>query len=411
MLGKIVGFAVIFGASCLAHQPSSAQDVDYAKALEINLQDKDIVFNARAKHAEDQAKAGPGSSVPLLGEGYATIRYVVGNSRDRDNVRAWIDFLARVIPPKYGNTSGTYTITITVSDQNGQTTLAKEPIISFQWDQQRKLIFLDQTVNDIQKSSWRGTLVRNLPIRGAGDEVRIGLEVYTLQDRSLDFSLVKQVAQTASSGASLLPHALLPAAAVPVIDTLGGLLNDFYKQENKKTLVSESSEALTQTKQPISYPITFQNPQDGKTYELPVGITIDTRQSRLVDAPLVDSKFNASALSLTIFANAAIPLAGKDVSIVELITTSSDPNVKSTRPLLDTLTSGQSYGLDPNNKKEANVGPLCGNLYDALNKYLSPYDARAMFWAFLTKYKGQVQVGDCLGQLKSELELVGLILN
>ncbi|MGC2778222.1 MAG: hypothetical protein WA418_21555 [Bradyrhizobium sp.] len=409
-MNKLVRSAVLLGALGAFCQPSNAQDADYAKSLAINLQNKDIVFNAAVKHPEDQAKAGP-VSVPLLGEGYASIRYVVGNPKDRDNMAAWIDFLARVLPPKYGNTSGTYTITITVTDQSGQTALAKEPIISFQWDVQRKLIFLEQTVSDIQKSSWRGTLVKDLPIREAANEVRIGLEVYILQDRSLDFNLVKQIAQSASSGAGFLPHALLPAAAVPVIDTLGNLVNSVYQQDKKKTLVSQSSEPLTQSKQPITYPITFQNPQDGNTYELPVEITIDTRQSRLVNTPLVDSKFNPSSLSLTMFSNTSLPVVGKAVSIVELISTSSDPAVKSTRALLDALISGQSYGLDQGNKKESNVGPLCSNLYDALNRYLSPYDARAMFWAFLAKYKDQMRAGDCLGQLKSELEVVGLGLN
>jgi hypothetical protein len=197
----------------------------------------------------------------------------------------------------------------------------------------------------------------------------------------------------------------LPAAAGPIIDTVGNLLNSFYQNSTKTSLLEEQGHPLQAAKIPLA--VMFDVPNEDP-FPLPVNVTIDTRKSRLINGDLPGGRFEKDSLTEAIFANTSILIGDKPVSIVELISSSIEPRFKSTRTLLDSLAAGQDYGLDPNNRKEANGGLLCSNLYDALNSYLSPYDARAMFWAFVTKYQKQMKKDDCLGTRKSELAAVGL---
>jgi hypothetical protein len=367
-----------------------------------------VLLNAKLEDLTPVA-AGPVS----VSEGYASVRYAIGTTLDRPNIKAWLDYIGHTLPAKFGNTSGTYIITITVYDQTGKQLLAKEPIVSFQWSVERGFLFIDKVVDDVQKTSWRGTLVSDLrtkePTRFTPDtrRLRVGVEVYVQKDRSLDFDLLKKTAQTFSSNslAALLPP--LPAAVVPMIDSIGQVLNAFYSNSIKATLVDEDELDL-QTVKRYNAPVTFSDPDGKNPFTLPIFITVDTRPSRLIDGPLKNGKFAQDSLSETIFANMGIPLADKTVSVVELISTSTEPTFKGTRSVLDTLVSGGTYGKDPANKKENDIGAQCGNLYDALNAYLSAYDARAMFWAFVTRYKDQMNVDACLGSRKAELAAVGL---
>jgi hypothetical protein len=402
MLTILSLLGLLFGSQALCDEIDG-----YARQLEDALKDKNrVAFLAKAVREEL-----PVAAAPSLGDGYASIIYEIGSVRDRNNIKAWLDYIGRTLPANLGNTSGTYTITITVYDQFGKTLIAKEPIVSFQWDTQRNFLFFDKTVNEVQQTGWRGTLVSDIPITQSNAALRIGVEVYVQKDRSLDFSLFKQTAQALSASAPFMPQALLPAAAVPMIDTVGSLVNNFYSNSTKRTLVTEEQQALKQTKNPISYPITFTDSNGQSQYQLPVYISINTRQSRLVNGPLTNGKFDKDSLSVTIFANTGILIGDKSVGVAELISTSADPKFKSVRGILDTLAAGGTYGLDPSNQKERDIGPQCGNLYDALNAYLSPYDARAMFWAFNAKYRDQMKVDQCLGQQrKDELAAVGLSL-
>ena len=291
-------------------------------------------------------------------------------------------------------------MTLTLTDLAGNA-LVKEPILSFQWTKERVFLFIDKTVSDARRTNWTGTLINQMPVTAANQRLKFAVEVYAQKDRSLDFELLKKTAKTFSDGAlaSFFP---LPAAALPVLGSVTDLINSMYSNFTKRNLVDQSELAM-HTKKTIRAPISFENFE-----AIPVFVSVETTQSRFGADAIANGKFKSKPV-LAIFNNTEIPIGGSQpVSIVELISTSTKPEIKSTRALLDSVIPGGSYGKDPNNAKEKNVGVLCGNLYTALQRYLSKYDARAMFWAFNTIYGSQFDKTACVGVYQAELTEVGL---
>jgi hypothetical protein len=241
-----------------------------------------------------------------------------------------------------------------------------------------------------------------MPVTEANQRLKFAVEVYAQKDRSLDFDLLKKTAKTFSDGA-LATFFPLPAAALPIIGSVTDLINSLYSNSTKRNLVDQSELPMEATKKPIRAPINFEDFE-----QIPVLITIETTQSRFAPDGILNGKFKAKP-DESIFNNAGMSVGGaKPVSIVELISTSTDAKLKSTRALLDTVVSGGTYGKDPNNKKEDNVNILCGNLYDALNLYLSKYDARAMFWAFNSRYGSSFDKAACIGSRQAAMAEIGL---
>jgi hypothetical protein len=359
---------------------------------------KKIAFNSKVESDETVIVAA--AAVAPSG-GYATVKYSIGTPDQKARLQDLINTIAKALPEQLGNSEGTYTVTLTMTDLAGNT-LVKEPILSFQWTKEKVFLFIDKTVGDARKTNWTGSLINQMPITEANQRLKFAVEVYAQKDRSLDFDLLKKTAKTFSDGA-LAAFFPLPAAALPIIGSVTDLVNSLYSNSTKRNLVDQSELPMEATKRPIRAPINFQDFE-----QIPVLITIETTQSRFAADGIVNGKFK-SRPDESIFNNAGMALGGaKAVSIVELISTSTDAKLKSTRALLDAVISGGTYGKDPNNKKEDNGNILCGNLYDALNLYLSKYDARAMFWAFTNRYGNNFDKAACVGSRQAALSEVGL---
>jgi hypothetical protein len=311
--------------------------------------------------------------------------------------------MAATLPEQFGNGAGTYTVTMSLKDRNDKL-LAREPIIAFSWTRESGFLFIEKAVTEVLKTSWRGSLVHQVPIRSANERLRLEIELLYQKDRSLDFELVKKTAKTFSEGA-LAGLAPLPAASVPVLGAIGELLNAFYAGSQKKTLVEQDEIAFTGEKTIKTSKIRFTD-GNGNRFDVPLVVTIETQRARL--APLKDGKFDASSLTENIIAAEFTVGDGKSVPILELMATSDHAQLKVTRPLLDSVMNGKEYGRDANNAKEKDVGFRCGALYEGFHLYLSQHDARALFWAFLRRYGDRTDRTACLGERAAELEAVNL---
>jgi hypothetical protein len=243
-------------------------------------------------------------------------------------------------------------------------------------------------------------------LRPETSRLKVSVEVYSQADRSLDFQLLKKTSATFSSGA-LASYFPLPAATAPFLDAMTDLINDVYANSKKADLIDGEEIVMARTKAPIKSTINISGAQN--SYRIPIYLYVDVQDSRIINGDLEGGKFGPDQISTSIFNTLAISMGdGKSVSIVELISSSADNSIKTARPLLDGVIAGGSYGKDPNNKKENDIAARCGSLYDALNLYLSRYDARAMFYAFVTNYGDRIDKETCLGPRKVELESVGL---
>jgi hypothetical protein len=348
----------------------------------------------------------PAGPAPIIepGAGYVTVRYAVGQNYDRDDIREVLQFMEQALPAQFGNSSGAYSITLTITDASGKT-LVKEPIVSFSWTRERQFLFFDKTISDIQKTSWSGTLVDLMPIKQANQRLKMELQILFQQDRSLDFDLVKKTAKAFSGGAlaAMMP---LPAAALPIIDSVADLMSALFANSKKKILADEE-EIIFRTSNPaLRIPVVFKSNEGGQV-TVPIVISIEFAQTRLARR-LVAGKFEPNAITESMFNATELTIADKTVPLAEIIATTDHRVARNTRTLLDTLLGGGTYGKDPANKKEDDIGRRCGDLYDALHLYLSRFDARAMFWAFLARYGDSMNKPTCLGGRQADLVAVGL---
>jgi hypothetical protein len=343
------------------------------------------------------------ASPVTAGSGYGTVVYSIGSGSQREYVTRVIQYIASTLPEKFGNSSGTYTITVSVKDRNGKQ-LAREPIVSFSWTKESGFLFIEKTVSEVLKASWKGTLINRMPIRLSNEKLRIEIEMLFQKDRSLDFELVKKAAKTFSDGtlASLAP---MPAAAVPAIGAIGDLVKALYDGSEKRTLVEQDEVAFMTEPTVKTSKIKFTD-RNGASFDVPVLVTFATDRTRL--APLQDGKFDPISLSQSIASSEYEVGDGKSVSILELIATSDNATTKLARPLIESLITGKDYGKDAANNKENDVNFRCSALYESFHLYLSQLDARAMFWAFLQKYGDKINRGQCLGSRASELGTIGL---
>jgi hypothetical protein len=345
------------------------------------------------------AAAGAQPSQIVAGGGYATISYTVGTSDQRENLFGWIRWLASALPATIGNSTGTYVVNLRIKGEGNNLNIL-EPIISIQWTTERAFLFFDKTVNDVGKTQWAGTLCEEMRITEINKKLQFSVEISFHKDRSLDFEFLKLASKAGSAG-SLLSLLALPAASLPILDTVTSLISNFYDNSMKEDVVnSEEIEATTNFGKTMD--LTIQASE--RTVRIPINLRGIVKNSRLVDGGLVNGKFDKTKISQTLFETAQVVITpGKTISLAELLATSSDAGAKRTRGFLDALQTGAPY-------KKDDLAVRCGDLVAAMDSFVSKSDARAVFWAFLHKYANQIDRNTALGSgtLGPELTELGL---
>lgn len=332
------------------------------------------------------------------GNGYTTIQYSIGTSEQRKNLTGWMKWLAAALPSTIGNSSGTYVVTLRVKGAGNLD--IHEPIISIEWTTEKAFLFFDKTINDVAKTQWAGTLIDEMRISETNRKLQFSVEISFHKDRSLDFAFLQQASKTGSAGSllSLLP---LPAASLPILDSVTSLINSFYTNSTKEDVVnSEEIDTSANLTKWVNLTIEASN----QTVNIPINLQIAVKNSRLVEGGLQGGRFDKTKISETLIDSAQVVLTpGKVVSLIELVATANDERSKRTRGLLDALQGGVPYTKD-------DLGVRCGDLVTALDSYLSKPDARAVFWAFLQRYANQIDRDKALGAgtLRPELAALGL---
>ncbi len=329
--------------------------------------------------------------------GYGTVSYKIGDESERDYLKKAILAFTDTLPGKFGNSEGTYTITIVVKDGTDKE-LAKEPILTFQWKNQRVFFFVDKIVEQLQSTQWSGTLVDQLLVSDMTRRYKIGVEVYFSAARAMDFDSLKKTSKLFSEGAlaSFLP---LPATAVGVIGAVADIVDLFYSGSRKETLIEFEEFEVTGSSQTYAVPVKFRD-ADERPWTLPVKITLDANQSRYMSGAFDAKKLSVAILGEKSFTVVTAKGAPVKASLIELLRSSDEyPDVRS---LLDSVATHKQF--------DGNIQIASGALYGALGNYLSIYDARSLFWAFIKSYEPLLDPNACLaGGRKEELAQVGLI--
>ena len=209
--------------------------------------------------------------------GYGTVSYRIGERSEQEYLRKAILAFTDSLPAKFGNSEGTYTITIVVRDSTGKE-LCKEPMLTFQWKNQRVFFFIDKLVEQLRATQWSGTLVDQLLVTDTTRRYKIGVEVFFSNSRAMDFDSLKKTSKLFSEGAlaSFLP---LPATAVGVISAVADIVDLFYSGSHKETLVEFDEFEVTTSPQTYTVPVKFRDAQ-GRPWSLPIRIVLDSNQSR-----------------------------------------------------------------------------------------------------------------------------------
>jgi hypothetical protein len=345
------------------------------------------------------AAAGTQASPIVAGGGYATISYSIGTSGQRGDLFGWIRWLASALPSTIGNSTGTYVVNLRIKG-GGNNLNILEPIISIQWTTERAFLFFDKTINDVGKTQWAGTLCDEMLISEINKKLQFSVEISFHKDRSLDFEFLKLASKAGSAG-SLLSLLALPAASLPILDTVTSLISNFYANSTSEDVVnSEEIEVTTSFGKTMDLTIQASD----QTVRIPINLQVSVNSSRLVAGGLVNGKFDKTKISETLFETAQVVITpGKTISLVELLVTSSDERAKRTRGFLDALQTGAPY-------KKDDLAVRCGDLVAALDSFVSKSDARAVFWAFLHRYANQIDRNTALGlgTLGPELTELGL---
>lgn len=328
--------------------------------------------------------------------GYATIAYKIGEKSNRDYLRRAIRAFVDTLPPKFGNSEGTYTVTLTVKDARGKE-LVREPILSFQWKKQSVFLVIENMIDKLMETQWSGTLINDLLVSEDTRQFKVGLVVYQSSSRAMDFESLKKTSKIYSEGAlaTFLP---LPVAVTGVITAVGDIVELFYSGSKKDEWKESEEFQITEEAFTETVPVKFYD-AEGKPWTLPIIFIVSSRPSRYMSGP-----FDAGKVSVTVAGEKTFTVVtAKDqqvkASLLELIR-SSEAHPEA-RGLLDSVAAKR--------KLDGDFSAECGALYSAISNYLSVPDARSLFWAFLKQNETLLDTAACLsGGRKEELEQVGL---
>lgn len=358
-----------------------------------------VTIDSGARFLSDRTAEGTAEGAPVRVDpkrGYGTVSYKIGERSEREYLKKAILAFTDTLPKKFGNSEGTYTITIVVKDGTGKE-LAKEPILTFQWKNQRVFFFIDKLVEQLQSTQWSGTLVDQLLVTDMTRRYKIGVEVFFSNSRSMDFDSLKKTSKLFSEGA-LARYLPLPTTAVGVIDAVSDIVDLFYSGSRKETLVEFDEFEVMTSPQTYSVPVKFRD-AERNPWTLPIKIMLEANQSRYMSGP-----FDARNIIVSIVGDrnfTVVTAKGSPVkaSLIELMRSSDEfPEV---RALLDNVAANRRF--------EGNMQTASGALYAALGNFQSIYDARGLFWAFLKHNESLLDLNACLaGGRKQELEQVGL---
>src|SRR4029078_9012143 len=124
-----------------------------------------------------------------------------------------------------------------------------------------------------------------------------------------------------------------------------------------------------------------------RPWTLPIKFTVSSLQSRYMSGSFKPENVTVAITDDKPFTIVTAKDVAIKASLIELLRSSD--SYQDIRGLLDQLAAGKPY-------TEPDLSFRLSAFYGAFGNFLSIYDARALFWAFVKKYSGLVDPRICL---------------
>jgi hypothetical protein len=291
--------------------------------------------------------------------------------------------LASTLNQVFGETSGSYIVTIEIS--KGKDIIARAPIISLTSDV-TKVLFFEKSRDEFFGLTQEQTLREYIPVNQDNNKFMVKLEASHLESSSLDLGILKKLI---SLGGTLAGVETLPIAesAATIVTGVEGVLKDIF-DTNKKDISQNSIEMAfinkdqddraSATEIVIATKFTY-NGQD-YTVNLPIRVNFNIQLTRLSARVMQDGTFDGNVPTSIIELTPLIP-GDNTVTLFNALRTSSNPKV---RAFLDEL-------IEKGEVKTSNAAIGCRDIYKSLAQNLTQRDQAAFYYAFTKSYQAELK--------------------
>lgn len=310
-------------------------------------------------------------------------------------------FLEDIAESKFSKENGNYIVTLEIL-LNHQRIVA-EPIISARWEKD-KFLFLTTSTHSTLEAKRDGVLLENIVIDNDTNKLEFSVKAYYSNQLNIDLSLFKEISdlsKTATVSAFVPGLASVSAAFQDFVPLLGKLL-DRYKQSE---IVEAKTGAFTLLDSG------FGNVLNYRDSRISLNIYLKTKESQL-QGSFAMGKFTDPDHELAL-ATVKAGVGAARGRVIDIILEDNLPGGAPLKSFVSSIINAKPLMDGPN---RANIRPLCDALKSRFNVLLTTRDASLLYWAFLLKYREEIQkypdgVKCASPVLTASLTTVGLVLD
>ncbi len=310
-------------------------------------------------------------------------------------------FLRSISEKKFNKSNGNYIVTLEMTMAGRK--LLSEPIISARWERDR-FLFLTTSTKTSFEAKRDGVLLENFVIDNKTNKVEIKIRAYFSNQLNIDFSLFKEIADLSKTAtfAALVPGAAQVAAAY---EGFAPLLDKLLSRYEQSDIVEEKTGVFTLIDPGFGNKFNY---SDGR---VSINIYLNTEDSQL-GSSFAMGKFTDPDFELALATvNAGVGVAR--ARVLDIIAEDDAPQNAELKSFVTAITTGTRFREGPG---AAKIRQMCAAMKDRFNTLVTTRDASLMYWAFLRKYRGELQsYPDALtcadATLTESLTRVGLALN
>lgn len=299
----------------------------------------------------------------------------IGNSKAYRK-RVAEKFVSNLVRSRFQNKEGNYILTLEVL--KGGETVAKEPILSLTW-KNNKFLFLNVSTETTFDTRSSGVLMADFPVGSQSNEFGLKINLLRSEDSAVDLTVLKELSKLAkvSTISQFAPGITTISDAYAPFE---GILDTLLSRHSRSDITTQTMAAFTKLNDsPFGNQFLFQ--QDGfqlniyfKTYNSQVGKQfISENDGFLSGIEPIDALETLKA---------GYDTARQRIWDV-LLADSSDEGKKLSSKFLIPISSGKPI-------KDENTRTLCRSLKTMLGKYLSVRDAPLAYWSIMKIYSWEL---------------------